>query len=247
MTENSSKGTDNIFAESTVAVADFKFGAKTVAVFDDMVGRSVPFYAEIQRMCCEMAADFAVPGSRLYDYGCATGTTMLALDPLVAPGVQFVGLDNSAEMLDKCREKLAGIDASRALELINTDLNNAPPIKNASVALQILTLQFIRPLNREQIVSGIFDGLTENGCLILVEKILSPSGMLNRQFIKYYYEMKRRHGYSDMEISQKREALENVLVPYHYEENMELLRRVGFTQVEEFFRWYNFCGIIAVK
>jgi len=238
---------DNIFADGTDNVADFKFGARTVAVFDDMVGRSVPFYAEIQRMCCEMAADFAVPGSRLYDFGCATGTTMLALDPLVPAGVQFVGLDNSAEMLDSCREKLASLDASRALELINTDLNAAPPIDNASVALQILTLQFIRPLNRERVISRIYEGLADNGCLLIVEKILSPSGLLNRQFIKYYYEMKRRHGYSDMEISQKREALENVLVPYHFDENVELLKRVGFSQVEEFFRWYNFCGIIAVK
>lgn len=238
---------DRIFDDPDRAPTDFRFGEETAAVFDDMVGRSVPYYDEFQRMTCELAADFATAGSTLYDLGCATGTTLHALDQVVAPEVAFVGVDNSDEMLGKARAKLEGVAARRPIELINTDLNTGPAIEGASVAILLLTLQFVRPLFRERVIERIHHGLQPNGCLILVEKILSPHSLLNRQFIDYYYAYKRRRGYSDTEIAQKREALENVLVPYRHQENVTLLEHVGFSQVEEFFRWYNFCGVVAVK
>ena len=238
---------DQIFAEPQGMTKDFRFGAETAAVFDDMVSRSVPFYGEIQRMTCELARDFAVPGSNLFDMGCATGTTMLALDPLVDTGVRFVGIDNSDEMLGKARDKLASVAARRQLDFVNSDLNTCHVVEDGSVVLMVLTLQFVRPLYRDRLVRRIFEGMRDQGGLILVEKITGSHTLLNRLFIDYYYDYKRRNGYSDLEISQKREALENVLIPYHLEENRDLLREVGFKHVEEFFRWYNFCGLIAVK
>jgi len=238
---------DRLFAETDAGASDFRFGTRTAAVFDDMVGRSVPYYDEFQRMSCELAADFAAPGTTLYDLGCATGTTLQALDRVVPADVRFVGVDNSEEMLAKACGKLVSLKDGRSLELINADLNSGPVIEDGSVAILLLTLQFVRPLFRERVMRRICAGLKPNGCLILVEKILSRHSLLNRQFIKYYYELKRRRGYSEVEIAQKREALENVLVPYRHEENVEMLERVGFSQVEEFFRWYNFCGVVAVK
>jgi len=110
-----------------------------------------------------------------------------------------------------------------------------------------LTLQFVRPLHRERLVKQIFDGMLARGAFILIEKLTVSDGDLNRLFINYYYDMKRRNGYSELEISQKREALENVLIPYRLEENVELLKGAGFRSVEMFFRWYNFCGLVAVK
>jgi len=238
---------DRIFLEPESGLLDFAFGAKTASVFDDMVSRSVPFYGEFQRMTCELAADFAVPGTALYDLGCATGTTLRLLHESVAPGVAFVGVDNSDEMLGKARDKLRSIEHERQIELVLGDLNQREVIKNSSVVIMLLTLQFIRPLYRERVIKEIYDGLNENGCLIVVEKILSGHSLLNRLFIKYYYDMKRRNGYSDVEISQKREALENVLIPYRAQENVELLEASGFRHVDQFFRWYNFCAFIAVK
>jgi len=110
-----------------------------------------------------------------------------------------------------------------------------------------LTLQFVRPIYREQVLKNIYDGLNPGGVLILVEKILAEESNFNRDFINYYYNYKRRNQYSEMEISQKREALENVLVPYKLSENITLLRDKGFNHCEVFFKWYNFAGIIAVK
>ena len=240
-------GRDRLFADEKAPIGDFEFGKETASVFDDMVDRSVPYYRESQRRSGELAADFAVPGSNLYDLGCATGTTLMLLDKMVDPGVRFVGVDNSDDMLDKARQKMEQAGVERAYDLMNADLNNCQFIENASVAVMILTLQFVRPLYRERTIRRVCEGLNDNGCLVLVEKITQQDSLLNRLFIKHYYEMKRRNGYSSTEITLKREALENVLIPYRFEENRDMLREAGFRQVEEFFRWYNFCGVVAVK
>ena len=226
---------------------DFDFGKKTAAVFDDMLARSVPFYAEMQRMISEMVSDFAAEGSNLYDLGCSTGNTFLSLDPVLPPGVRFVGVDSSADMLRRAREKLVKSGMKRDFQLICADLNKTIAVENASVVIMSLTLQFVRPIVRHQLIRSIADGLNTDGCLLLIEKVLSRDSDLNRYFIKYYYDFKRRNGYTDMEIAQKREALENVLIPYRLEENRELFLQNGFRQCDVFFKWYNFCGIIALK
>lgn len=226
---------------------DFKFTSKVAGVFDDMVNRSVPFYEEIQRMVSELAADHAIENSKIYDLGCSTGTTMLYMDQRVAENIPFVGIDDSAAMLDKCRAKLDAVGTARSVDLELADLNKDVGISNASVVVLCLTLQFVRPMNRERLIKQIFNGMMKEGVLIIVEKILAEDSLFNRDFIKYYYNMKRRHNYSEMEISQKREALENVLIPYKLSENIALLRDGGFEHCEVFFKWYNFTGIIAKK
>lgn len=237
---------DQVFLDQR-PLGDFSFSPQVAQVFDDMVSRSVPFYDEMQRMTGEIAAQFGREGTKLYDLGCATGTTLAALDPVLAPGIGFVGIDNSQSMLDQAHGKLQRLANGRVLDLVCADLHDRPAIENASVVVMTLTLQFVRPLHRERIIRHIFDGMTPNGCLIVFEKLVLSDSLLNRLFIEFYYEMKRRNGYSEVEIAKKREALENVLVPYRVEENMRLLRDAGFRHVEEAFRWYNFCGLIAVK
>jgi len=237
---------DDIFNEPR-PVTDFDFGERVATVFDDMLDRSVPFYQELQRMIAEMARDFAEPGSNVYDLGCSTGNTLVNLDATVPPGVKFIGMDYSEEMLNRCRAKLAQRGVKHDCELIHADLNHGVHIENASMVLMVLTLQFVRPLHRDTVLKTIQRGLNENGCLILVEKLLGEHSLFNRMFIEHYYEMKKRNGYSELEIAQKREALENVLVPYTLLENRETLLRAGFTHCDVFFKWYNFGGIIAVK
>jgi tRNA (cmo5U34)-methyltransferase len=245
MTSVSSR--DRVFAEQREAIADFRFGAEVAQVFDDMLSRSVPFYGEIQRMVAELAQDIVVPGSMVYDLGCSTGTTLLMLDRSLPDNVNFVGVDDSREMLAKCEQKLREQGAKRDISLECADLHTGIDMKDASLALMVLTLQFLRPLHRERLIADIFKGLQPNGGLILVEKVLGEDSHFNRLFIKYYYDFKRRNGYSETEIAQKREALENVLIPYKLLENRELLLKSGFRYVDVFFKWYNFCGIVAIK
>jgi tRNA (cmo5U34)-methyltransferase len=239
--------TDKIFQDRKSSIEDFDFGEQTAEVFDDMLDRSVPFYAEIQRMIAEISSDFALPGTNIYDLGCSTCNTFVQIDPLVPKEVAFVGVDSSEAMLDRAREKLTRLGVTRSCELVAGNLNEGVEVANASVVILNLTLQFVRPLYRSRLMHTIADGINNDGCLLLVEKVLCPDSTINRLFIKYYYEMKKRHGYSEMEIAQKREALENILIPYHYIENRELLLNSGFKQVDNFFRWYNFCGVLAIK
>jgi len=229
------------------SVADFNFGSAVASVFDDMLDRSVPFYQEMQRMIGEMAADFAGVGTNIYDLGCSTGNTLLNLDAHVASGVKFIGIDYSEEMLKRCRQKLTENHIQHDCDLVCSDLNHGVAVHNASMVLMVLTLQFVRPLYRDVLIKTIHRGLNDNGCLILVEKVLGEDSIFNRLFIKYYYELKKRHGYSDLEIAKKREALENVLIPYKLMENREMLLRAGFRYCDVFFKWYNFCGIIALR
>lgn len=238
---------DEVFKDEIEKPSDFKFGANVAKVFDDMVNRSVPFYGEIQRMMAELAAKHAVEGSFVYDLGCSTGTTMIGMDTMVNQDIRFIGVDDSQEMLDKCKSKLMEMGFSRDYELRCMDLAQGVKIENASVVVLCLTLQFVRPIYRERLLKDIFNGINSGGVLILVEKILAEESNFNRDFIDYYYNYKRRNHYSELEISQKREALENVLVPYKLSENITLLRDTGFSHCEVFFKWYNFAGLIATK
>jgi tRNA (cmo5U34)-methyltransferase len=227
-------------------IEDFKFSRDVVQVFDDMVDRSVPFYSEVQRMITEMSESFLVDGTNVYDLGCSTGTTLGMIGQHTQKDVTLIGYDNAPDMLDRAREKLSAAGLEN-FELREADLNTDFEMENASLVLMILTLQFVRPLHRESILKKIHASLNENGCLILFEKVLGEDSLFNRLFIDFYYDMKRRHGYSEMEISQKREALENVLIPYRHMENREMLQRCGFQHVDTFFKWYNFCAMVAVK
>lgn len=238
---------DEVFKEPITQSTDFKFDKKVVTVFDDMVTRSVPYYLEIQRMIGELASEYAKEGTLVYDLGCSTGTTMMNMNSTVPESIRFVGIDDSDQMLDQCRQNLTKAGMTRPFDLVNCDLNKGVDIKNASVVVLCLTLQFIRPLYRVKLLQEIRKGLAEGGCVILVEKILGEESSLNRNFIRYYYDFKKRNHYSEMEIAQKREALENVLVPYKLSEDIDMLLTSGFSHCEVFFKWYNFAGMIAFK
>jgi tRNA (cmo5U34)-methyltransferase len=238
---------DNLFRKKNSFITDFDFGKNTAQVFDDMLSRSVPFYNEIQRMIAELAAYFAVEDTNLYDLGCSTGETLITIDQKIPNRVKLIGIDSSENMLAKAKNKMDESKVSHKYELISSDLNQGINIDNASVVIMNLTMQFIRPLYRMKVVRSIAQGINEGGCFIVVEKALSSNSLINRLFIKLYYEFKKRSGYDELEIKQKREALENVLIPYHYDENRQLLLENGFKNCDCFFRWYNFCGMIAVK
>lgn len=239
--------TDQIFKTKHEKSSDFKFDSAVVGVFDDMVIRSVPFYIEIQRMITEIACEYAKPDTSLYDLGCSTGTTILSLDSVLDKSIRFVGIDDSEEMLESCRKNFQERKISRHYELLNCDLNRHLIITDASVVVLCLTLQFVRPIYRLKLLKSIQEQMNDGGCIIVIEKILAETADFNRKFIKYYYDLKHRNNYDEMEIAQKREALENVLIPYKLSENLQLLLEAGFRNGEIFFKWYNFSGFVAIK
>ena len=239
--------TDRVFDSPLEQIGDFVFDQTVAKVFDDMVSRSVPQYREIQRMLVELAGSFATEDSNIYDLGCSTGTTLALLHESLRVKTNLFGIDASAAMLEQCKQKLTELKMAGDINLCCADLDKGVEIKNASVVTFVLTLMFVRPLNREKLIADIYKGLNENGCLLLVEKVLGERSLFNRLFIEHYYAYKRRVGYSELEIAQKREALENVLIPYRLGENLDMLTRAGFRDVDVFFKWYNFAAIVAVK
>jgi tRNA (cmo5U34)-methyltransferase len=229
-------------------IEDFEFDEGVARIFDDMLVRSIPFYSEIQRMTVELAARFVQPGSEVIDLGCSIGTTLAALAAGIGDKtVKLVGVDNAQPMLARARGNLEAAGVLARCELREADLNGDFTVANTSVVIMNWTLQFVRPVHRDRVIRRIYDGLRTQGCLIVVEKVLGDESMLNRMYIDLYYDFKRRNGYSNMEIAEKRERLENVLIPYRIDDNRELLRRNGFQIDDVFFRWYNWAGFLAVK
>ncbi len=241
---------DEIFVDDKLRSSDFVFDRQVVDVFDDMLCRSIPLYSEQQNLIRDIARQFWLADTSVVDFGCSLGTTLLNLADTLETATEFTGYDNSQPMLDKARANIERAGEADRIELCLADLNGdleAIDIGSASVVTVCWTLQFIRPLKRDQLIRKIYNGLVDGGVLIVTDKVLTNDSNMNRFFIDFYYEFKRRNGYSEAEITHKREALENVLIPYRFDENFELFRRNGFQIVETFFQWYNFAGFLCVK
>jgi tRNA (cmo5U34)-methyltransferase len=241
---------DKIFLRSDKQAGDFEFNAEVAEVFEDMLDRSVPFYLEQQAMIRSIVERMWIPGTKIYDLGCSTATTLIGLCRVLPTSAHLVGYDNSPAMLERARRNIAANHLQKRIAIRHVELNGQLsnfPLHNAGVVTMCWTLMFIRPLRRDDMIRWIYKSLVDEGVLIVTEKILTNSGHMNRFFIDLYYDFKRQRGYSETEILRKREALENVLIPYRIEENLDLFRRNGFDIVETFFQWFNFAGFLCVK
>jgi len=238
---------DTLFADPQAPAEDFQFSPKVAEVFDDMLERSVPFYKEITAMTASLLAAFVPQGATIYDLGCSTGATLLELARrLPHLDLHCVGIDSSAAMVEKASVKAEMYSKADRVRFVQADILSYPLAQPAAILLNY-TLQFVRPLQRPAFIERLYAALPPGGILVLCEKTISHSPEFNRAFIGYYLDFKRRQGYSEIEIAKKREALENVLVPFSVAENLALLREAGFAQVETFFQWFNFSGMVARK
>nr|WP_317404211.1 carboxy-S-adenosyl-L-methionine synthase CmoA [uncultured Helicobacter sp.] len=241
----------------------FEFDAQVASVFDDMLERSIPHYKEV----LGLIVDFCMlnlnekahhtlsqesPSTQsplIYDLGSSTGSTLLALYHAMckeSENIQahLVGIDNSQAMIEKAKLKAKAYGAKiefKCADLLRYDFDSS------RIVLANYILQFIRPMQRQALLQKIYNSLESGGVLIVSEKMTSHHRILDRQMIERYLRYKREQGYTQYEISKKREALENVLIPFSLEENMALLKNVGFSGIEVLFKWVNFGSIIAVK
>lgn len=222
----------------------FEFDEEVAAVFDDMLERSVPFYKESLKITEFFALKQLQNGGLLYDLGCSTASLLLNIHRKLDTDSTLIGLDNSEAMLEQARRKCEAYGAK--IEVENADILEYD-YKEADVFVSNYTLQFIRPLVREELVKKIASSLKKSGVFIFSEKVISHHSKLNKDLIECYYDFKKEQGYSEYEIMQKREALENVLVPYSEDENIKMALNCGFSHCEVVFRWANFCTFIAIK
>lgn len=233
---------DKVFKKSIKK--QFEFDEEVASVFDDMLSRSVPYYKQMQELSISFAMKYLEENDTVYDLGCSTGSTLIELSKQFNKPLNLIGIDNSNAMLQRANSKASAYGVN--LNLIEGDIHKQT-FNNAQVIISNYTLQFIRPLQREKLIKKIYDSLNENGIFIFSEKIISNDKVLNKQSIDEYYSFKKQQGYSEFEIAQKREALENVLIPYTEEENKKMIHDAGFEHCETLFKWINFATFIAIK
>ena len=237
---------DNIFASPLSEIVDFVFDEKVVDVFPDMINRSVPGYSTIINIIGITALQYAKPNTRLYDLGCSLGAASLSMrHRLTQDGCEIISVDNAQAMIERLNKILKRDNSQTPVHTICDDIQNIE-IENASVAVMNFTLQFIPLVEREQVMTKIFNGLNDGGCLILSEK-LAFSEIENEIQINLHHAFKKSNGYSDLEIAQKRSALENVLLPETKETHIQRLKETGFSQVFPLFQCFNFASFIAIK
>lgn len=241
---------DRVF-DTVGDIVPFEFNENVAHVFDDMAQRSIPWYKEVQRMVTTLGVTFFHGNTNIYDLGCSTGTTISLLSQAFKEreisDYHMIGVDNSQAMCHEAEEKFTkqGMDQSKVTILCD-DINNVT-IENASVVIMNYTLQFVDPLEREDLIRRIYKGLNHNGILLVSDKTQQNHTDTSRIFVDNYYHMKRKNGYSEMEIARKREALENVLIPYTLEEERNLFAHCGFEAVDLFFTWFNFSSFVCLK
>jgi tRNA (cmo5U34)-methyltransferase len=235
---------DQVFSRPLSEVRAFEFNETVARVFQDMISRSVPGYALLLRMIGLYADLFVQPHSRVYDLGCSLGEASLVIaDQCAQLDCEIIAVDNSAAMIDKCRQHgtaAAGIDW-RCEDIRITEIDDA------SLVVLNLTLQFLPPPERQPLLQRIFAGLRPGGVLVLSEKIVFADAAENERMQQLYQGFKKTMGYSDLEISQKRNALENVLIADTEQQHLERLQIAGFGEIYQCFRGFNFVSWLAIK
>ncbi len=222
----------------------FEFDEDVAVVFDDMLERSIPFYKEVIELTCDCIVRHVPSCASIVDLGCSTANTLLTLYKKSDKSYRLLGVDNSEAMLHLARQKVHAYGAQ--MSFLNADITEVALEPHDAIIANYM-LQFIRPLQRSAFVQKLYDALKPQGIFLLSEKIVFDDKVLNKQMIDVYYDFKRKQGYSDFEIAQKREALENVLIPYTEQENKAMLEKVGFETIETLFKWGNFATFIAKK
>lgn len=238
---------DNIFASPLPETVDFVFDKNVVDVFPDMINRSVPGYSTVINMIGITAQQYAKPNTCIYDLGCSLGAASLSMrHRLTEEGCEIISVDNAEAMIERFNKILERDNSKTPVQTLCADIHDVE-INNASVVVMNFTLQFIPLSERKKIISKLYDGLNKGGCLILSEKLAFSDARENDIQIDLHHAFKKSNGYSDLEIAQKRNALENVLIPETKETHIQRLKEAGFTQVLPWFQCFNFASFLAIK
>jgi tRNA (cmo5U34)-methyltransferase len=236
---------DDLFARPRPASEPFRFDASVARVFPDMVSRSVPCYRQLVELTGLLGARFVQTDSRCYDLGCSLGAvTFSLLEQAPDTDYRVIAVDSSAAMVSALADRLRWCAVSERVSPVCADLASVR-IRDASLVVLNLTLQFVSPERRQDLLCEIRRGLLPGGALILSEKIVATDPQERRLLTALHEDFKRANGYSALEISQKRAALERVLTPDAPEVLAERLQRAGFDQQIRWFQCLNFISLLA--
>ncbi len=238
---------DTIFSAPIEKLGDFTFDENVAEVFPDMIQRSVPGYSNIITAIGMLAERFVTSNSQVYDLGCSRGAaTLSARRNIKQANVKIIGVDNSQPMVERARQHLNAYHSEIPVEILCDDIRNVR-IENASMVILNFTLQFLPPEDRQAVLEKIYHGLNPGGLLVLSEKFRFEDETTNNLLIDLHHAFKRANGYSELEVSQKRAALENVMRIDSVNTHKVRLKNAGFSHVELWFQCFNFGSMIALK
>lgn len=244
---STNSGKDDLFSRPLSHLVDFAFDEQVAAVFPDMIRRSVPGYETVIAMLGVFASRFVQSHTRVYDLGCSQGAATLALRRHIqVPDVTLIAVDNAEAMIERCRSNVSSDLSPTPVELRCEDIQQTP-IENASLVALNFTLQFIPLTERDVLLQRIAEGLKPGGAVVVSEKIRFEDDQQQAGMIDWHHEFKRLNGYSELEISQKRQAIENVLVPEREQDHLQRFQQAGFSKAFCWFQCFNFASFIAIK
>ena len=238
---------DTLFSAPIASLGDWTFDERVAEVFPDMIQRSVPGYSNIISMIGMLAERFVQPGTQVYDLGCSLGAATLSVRRNVHhEGCKIIAVDNSPAMVERCRRHIAAYKAPTPVEVVEGDIRDID-IHNASLVVLNFTLQFLVPEDRQLLLDKIYKGLKPGGALVLSEKFSFEDAEVGELLFNMHHDFKRANGYSELEISQKRSMLENVMLTDSVETHKARLRQAGFEHSELWFQCFNFGSLVALK
>lgn len=244
---NPKSNPDTIFSAPIDKIGDFTFDECVAEVFPDMIQRSVPGYSNIISAIGMLAERFVKPHSTIYDLGCSLGAATLSMRRHInQEGCKIIAVDNSSAMVERCKLHVNAYRSDTPVEVVEADIRNIE-IENASVVVLNFTLQFLSPEDRYALLEKIYAGLRPGGILILSEKYVFEDQVSNELLIDLHHDFKRANGYSELEISQKRSAIENVMRPDSKQEHKARFKAIGFTSYDVWFQCFNFGSMFAIK
>ena len=237
---------DEVFKKESEGLNSFRFNANVAAVFDDMASRSIPMYRMMYESLVKWAAKAPISNcNRIYDIGCSTGTGICLLANHLQRQCQFIGIDTSIDMLNAAKAKLSEI-GNHEIALVHNDAVNYE-YEPTSLVILNYTMQFLPISMRERLLQKISDALIPGGILFMSEKLTPEGNSLKKPIEQIYDEYKRSHGYSDIEILEKKKALQDFLIPITEQEHRASLQSVGLTEHETILKWHQFATFIAIK
>lgn len=238
---------DKIFANRHADAGSFEFNDEVADVFPDMLERSIPGYAATIRAIGALARECVQADSNCYDLGCSLGAATLAMrHNITVPGCEIIAVDNAPAMIGRCRKIIAADDGEVDVSIVEEDVRNIS-IERASMVVMNYTLQFLSLEERDATITRICDGLLDGGIFVLSEKVVDEDSVIEELLVALHHDFKRQNAYSDLEISRKRTALENVLIPEPMATHEARLRGAGFRHVGVWLRRFNFVSFVATK
>ncbi|WFB36603.1 carboxy-S-adenosyl-L-methionine synthase CmoA [Kiritimatiellota bacterium B12222] len=236
---------DNIYHQQDAAVSSFEFNEAVAKVFPDMIARSVPGYAATLRLIGSIADRYVRPGSRVFDLGCSLGAASFSVQRQIGDRAEITAVDLSEAMIKNLTQQVQ----QEKIGSIHPRLEDVRETHICDARLTVLnfTLQFVPVADRLSLLRRIAQGTLPGGVLVLSEKISFEDPVVQEEMRTLHEAFKKENGYSELEISRKRAAIEEVLIPETIAVHQQRLRDAGFSRSQVWLQCFNFVSLLAFK